>query len=674
MRLVALILLIFCGFHSFSQDHIYTTGHDTIDAKILEVSKHKVSFKDLNDKSGDVLSVRKHNIWKVEYADGSSEVFNDHSVWSETIHAVSGAVVDISRVTWQAMLSAEHYMEDRFEDLKDNREEKKRQEAEEAEKARIQAIADAEARKKAEAELQRKQAEESKHKAEEEARRKAEEEARKKAEAEARRKEEEARQKALEEERKKALLAKDLSVEEQIQKQKEHEAEEDKKEQVVKEVEIPLPKKKEKRQNYEHHSDDHAETAEVHSAHADPSVSSRYHKEAKKFVHHKHGNKDGLGPVIRNFAGRNDTYDMPLKPEKQLSPLQEKLLKEFFYTNKEIDKYITEDQIRNYHAFYLNYEDFGLDTLSDEELKYLAAWTRFYTKKKAAFEAFRKKNPGQAGKVYIPNLTYLDLSYTYKAYRSRKKYRSDGTEYYYVDYKVWVYVRNSSSTTYTYKERYPIARMNFRNNKAKGEWFRMRPKKVGESKWAIAPGEVLSKMHMVSVKQNSPGASASGPTMKEWDVVFAGPKVDQGQLDDIHASILKRKTLRTGLLAASSKSYYDLKHELPLVREYTWRNHVAKAEMSEDSKTSLYVFYSFNKFTRDFKDAGSRAIDDAPMHMEIYLNGTYVGPIKKGEVVRVELPKGGKYNVLLQKRKSKLKKEQYSAKNITLADGETQYL
>lgn len=78
----------------------------------MEVSKHNIRFKDLNDKSGDVLSIKKHQIWRIVYADGKEEVFSDQGVWSETLHAVTDAVVDISRVTWQSMLDAEHFMEE----------------------------------------------------------------------------------------------------------------------------------------------------------------------------------------------------------------------------------------------------------------------------------------------------------------------------------------------------------------------------------------------------------------------------------------------------------------------------------------------------------------------------------------------------------------------------------
>lgn len=52
-------------------------------------------------------------------------------------------------------------------------------------------------------------------------------------------------------------------MDEQIAKQKAHEEKEDKSEQVVKEEEIALPKKLEKRSDYEHHSNEHTTTAET---------------------------------------------------------------------------------------------------------------------------------------------------------------------------------------------------------------------------------------------------------------------------------------------------------------------------------------------------------------------------------------------------------------------------
>jgi len=60
---------------SFSQDVIFLRSGKKIDAKVLEISKENVKYKDFNDQDGPIRVLDSPEIYMIKYANGKEEVF-----------------------------------------------------------------------------------------------------------------------------------------------------------------------------------------------------------------------------------------------------------------------------------------------------------------------------------------------------------------------------------------------------------------------------------------------------------------------------------------------------------------------------------------------------------------------------------------------------------------------
>jgi hypothetical protein len=88
--LVLFILLFFTGKTVLSQDIIYVIDGKSISAKVIEVNPKEVVYNDFYNPNGPVYRMRKNQILKIVYKNGSEDVFNgdielENSIYGKNI-------------------------------------------------------------------------------------------------------------------------------------------------------------------------------------------------------------------------------------------------------------------------------------------------------------------------------------------------------------------------------------------------------------------------------------------------------------------------------------------------------------------------------------------------------------------------------------------------------------
>jgi hypothetical protein len=72
-------LLIFVSTTAvFSQDVIYTTGGNKLQAKVIEINTNDIKYKDFNNLEGPTYVITKMDVVLIQYANGVSEVINNN--------------------------------------------------------------------------------------------------------------------------------------------------------------------------------------------------------------------------------------------------------------------------------------------------------------------------------------------------------------------------------------------------------------------------------------------------------------------------------------------------------------------------------------------------------------------------------------------------------------------
>ena len=73
--LLLFIILLFQNFKS--QDTIHFLNHDRLTVKIIEINPENINYKLYSNQNGGILSASKSKIYKLCYANGASEIFNN---------------------------------------------------------------------------------------------------------------------------------------------------------------------------------------------------------------------------------------------------------------------------------------------------------------------------------------------------------------------------------------------------------------------------------------------------------------------------------------------------------------------------------------------------------------------------------------------------------------------
>jgi hypothetical protein len=80
MRLLFLVLFTLCLFASsaYSQDVLYTTAGNKLQAKVLEINLNDIKYKDFNNIEGPTYVISKTDIVLIQYSNGVTEVINSN--------------------------------------------------------------------------------------------------------------------------------------------------------------------------------------------------------------------------------------------------------------------------------------------------------------------------------------------------------------------------------------------------------------------------------------------------------------------------------------------------------------------------------------------------------------------------------------------------------------------
>lgn len=101
MRLIVSVFffLILSAFSAYSQDILYTTAGNKLNARVTEINVKDIKYKDFNNPDGPTYVIAKTDIVLIQYANGTVDVINDNPntlapKTTETVAPISAKPVD----------------------------------------------------------------------------------------------------------------------------------------------------------------------------------------------------------------------------------------------------------------------------------------------------------------------------------------------------------------------------------------------------------------------------------------------------------------------------------------------------------------------------------------------------------------------------------------------------
>lgn len=71
-------------FNALGQDNIYTKQNGTIKAKVMEIDRSTVKYKNYNNLNGPLYTISRYDIYRIEYENGTEDVFAPNPVLKDT--------------------------------------------------------------------------------------------------------------------------------------------------------------------------------------------------------------------------------------------------------------------------------------------------------------------------------------------------------------------------------------------------------------------------------------------------------------------------------------------------------------------------------------------------------------------------------------------------------------
>ncbi len=75
---LSVLLILLCSSVAYSQDVIYTTGGNKLQAKVTEINSTDIKYKDFNNLEGPTYVITKKDVVLIQYSNGVAEVINNN--------------------------------------------------------------------------------------------------------------------------------------------------------------------------------------------------------------------------------------------------------------------------------------------------------------------------------------------------------------------------------------------------------------------------------------------------------------------------------------------------------------------------------------------------------------------------------------------------------------------
>ena len=98
LKLVLLLLIIFLGNKSFSQDNMILKNGNEVLSKVLEVGANQIKYKKWNNIDGPTYTILKSEIFMIKYKKGSKDVFGNSSGETNNNHQTDTTINKGNRI------------------------------------------------------------------------------------------------------------------------------------------------------------------------------------------------------------------------------------------------------------------------------------------------------------------------------------------------------------------------------------------------------------------------------------------------------------------------------------------------------------------------------------------------------------------------------------------------